>query len=90
HPLERVAASLWLRRSHEPVRTAVVAESLDDVVAGLDAVADGALAPGVVTGSVLPGAADGAVWVFSGHGSHWAGMGRQLLVDEPAFAAVID
>ncbi len=46
--------------------------------------------PRVVTGTVVPGAANGAVWVFSGHGSHWAGMGRELLATEPAFAATID
>ena len=46
--------------------------------------------PALVTGTALPAASDGAVWVFSGHGSHWAGMGRQLLEREPAFAAVVD
>ena len=27
--------------------------------------------------------------VYSGQGSQWAGMGRQLLADEPAFAAAV-
>ncbi|KUI38964.1 polyketide synthase [Mycobacterium sp. IS-1496] len=90
HPIDEVAATLWARRSHEPVRAAVIASGTDDLVAGLDALADDRRAPSVVTGSVLAGAADGAVWVFSGHGSHWPGMGRELLTREPAFAAVID
>jgi 6-methylsalicylic acid synthase len=88
--LAQVAAAAWTRRSHELARAAVVAEDIDDVVAGLDALATDGPDPRVVTGSALRAAADGAVWVFSGHGSHWAGMGQQLLDREPAFAAVID
>jgi 6-methylsalicylic acid synthase len=89
-PIGEVAATLWRRRSHEPVRAAVVAEDPAQLMAGLHAVAAERRDAAVVTGSVLAGAAGGAVWVFSGHGSHWPGMGQQLLADEPAFAAVID
>lgn len=89
-PVDSVATTLWARRSHEPVRAAVVAGDVDELTAGLDALADDRRTPSVVTGSVLPGAEDGAVWVFSGHGSHWSGMGRELLAHEPAFTEVID
>lgn len=94
--VEQVAATMWMRRSHEPVRGAVVTDGLTDahavatVVDALDAMASQVRDPRIVTGSVVPGAESGAVWVFSGHGSHWAGMGRELLATEPAFAATMD
>ncbi|WP_454790935.1 type I polyketide synthase [Mycolicibacterium lutetiense] len=85
-----VAATLWARRAHEPVRAAVVAERRHELIAGLDALARGESGGGLVTGAVPGGQARDAVWVFSGHGSHWTGMGRELLTAEPTFARVID
>ncbi|MCF6388923.1 acyltransferase domain-containing protein [Mycobacterium sp. MBM] len=85
-----VAATMWSRRSHEPVRAAVVAEDHRQLIVGLDALAAGERNTSVATGSVVPGAGAGAVWVCSGHGSHWVGMGAELLREEPDFAAVID
>ncbi|MGA5535631.1 type I polyketide synthase [Mycolicibacterium nivoides] len=85
-----VAATLWARRGHEPVRAAVVAEHRHELIAGLDALARGESGAGLVTGEVPGGQARDAVWVFSGHGSHWSGMGRELLTAEPAFARIID
>ncbi|WP_349268456.1 phthiocerol synthesis polyketide synthase type I PpsA [Mycolicibacterium parafortuitum] len=94
--VEDVAATMWMRRGHEQVRGAVVTDGLagararDAAVDALTALAERRRDPRVVAGTVLPAAEHGAVWVFSGHGSHWAGMGRELLVTEPAFAATID
>ncbi|MGV0835195.1 type I polyketide synthase [Mycolicibacterium thermoresistibile] len=90
HPVDQVAATMWLRRGHERFRAAVLADRTEELVAGLDALVHDVRDPAVITGSVLPGAADGAVWVFSGHGSQWAGMGRELLHRSAAFAAVVD
>lgn len=89
-PLAEVAATAWVRRSHESVRAAVVTDDIAGAATGFDALAEDRPDPAVVSGVVLPAAERGAVWVFSGHGSHWAGMGRELLAHEPVFAEVID
>ena len=82
---------MWRATFARAGRAAVVADRPHELTAGCDALAGGeARRHPVATGAAVPGAADGAVWVFSGHGSHWAGMGRELLATEPAFAAVID
>ncbi|OBF35069.1 polyketide synthase [Mycolicibacterium peregrinum] len=90
HDVAPVAATLWARRSHEPVRAAVVAEHRHELIAGLDALARDESLDTLVTGAVPGGQPRDAVWVFSGHGSHWVGMGRELLTAEPTFARVID
>ncbi|WP_456046644.1 type I polyketide synthase [Streptomyces parvulus] len=83
-PLESVAGSLVTRRALMGERAVVVADSGEEAVAGLLALARGESAPGVVSGS--SGAPGRVVWVFPGQGSQWAGMGRELLDASPVFA----
>ncbi|OFJ53144.1 sulfolipid-1 biosynthesis phthioceranic/hydroxyphthioceranic acid synthase [Mycolicibacterium grossiae] len=77
--------TLARRRSHKPVRTAVSAGSVDELVSALREVADGDAPYEPVVGQ----ADRGPVWVFSGQGSQWPRMGAGLLATEPVFAATI-
>ena len=83
-----VAATLNHRSRYGTVAT-VSARNHDEAVVGLRALAAGQPGPGVVAcHEASPG--PGTVFVYSGQGAQWPGMGRQLLADEPAFAAAID
>jgi acyl transferase domain-containing protein/acyl carrier protein len=86
-PLPAIGHTLAARREHLEARAAIVAGDRAELVRRLRSLSNGERADGVTTGSpVVPG----MTWVFSGHGSQWAGMGRELLASEPAFAAAID
>jgi polyketide synthase 5 len=80
-----LAYTLARRRAHRPVRTAVIAGSLEELTEGL----------GKVVGGDFPyqpavGQDDrGPVWLFSGQGSQWAAMGAELLATEPVFAETV-
>ncbi|KAX30692.1 phenolpthiocerol synthesis type-I polyketide synthase PpsB [Mycobacterium tuberculosis M1008] len=83
-----VAHTVNHHRARQATFGTVVARDRAQAIAGLRALAAGQHAPGVVRhqdGSPGPG----TVFVYSGRGSQWAGMGRQLLADEPAFAAAV-
>ncbi|MGW9062435.1 acyltransferase domain-containing protein, partial [Streptomyces sp. NPDC055733] len=82
--LTDVAGALAGGRAVLSERVVVVADSGEEAVAGLRALAAGESAPGVVSGS--SGTPGRVVWVFPGQGSQWAGMGRELLDASPVFA----
>jgi len=87
-PIADVAAALNHRGRYGVVAT-VSARDGQEAVAGLRALAAGQPGSGVVAcHEAVPG--PGTVFVYSGQGAQWAGMGRQLLADEPAFAAAVD
>ncbi|WP_197383074.1 type I polyketide synthase [Mycolicibacterium mengxianglii] len=87
-PLVDVAHTLNYHRSRYKSVAAVCARDRAQAVAGLEALAGGLAAPGVV-GAHEVSAGSGTVFVYSGQGSQWAGMGQRLLVEEPAFAAAV-
>jgi len=86
--LPDVAHALNHHRDRHAHFATVCARDRAQAVTGLRALADGRPADGVVGPHEAP-CGTGTVFVYSGQGSHWAGMGRQLLTDEPVFAAAI-
>ncbi|HEU5392688.1 MAG TPA: type I polyketide synthase [Streptosporangiaceae bacterium] len=83
-----VGFSLAASRSAFRFRAVVTGSDRAELLAGLAAVAAGEPAAGVVTGALPPGGDVGrTVFVFPGHGVQWAGMGRELAVASPVFAA---
>ncbi|HEV7854223.1 MAG TPA: sulfolipid-1 biosynthesis phthioceranic/hydroxyphthioceranic acid synthase [Mycobacterium sp.] len=81
-----LAYTLARRRAHRPVRTVVMAGSVEELTERLGEVADGETPYQPTVGQDDRG----PVWVFSGQGSQWAGMGARLLVTEPVFAAAVE
>ncbi len=86
--LAEVANTLNHHRSQYAKFGTVVARDRQRAVEGLRALAADEPGAGVV-GSHDGRCGPGTVFVYSGRGSQWAGMGRQLLADEPAFAEAI-
>jgi polyketide synthase 5 len=84
-PMHDLAYTLARRRSHRPVRTAVMAGGPDELIASLREVADGDAPYQAAVGRDDRG----PVWVFSGQGSQWSRMGAELLYTEPVFAATV-
>ncbi len=81
-----VAGALVSGRAVFGERAVVLADSDQEALAGLQALARGESAAGVVSGSAGSGAPGKVVWVFPGQGAQWAGMGRELLDSSPVFA----
>ncbi|MGL4305891.1 MAG: polyketide synthase Pks13 [Mycobacteriaceae bacterium] len=85
--LESVGRTL-ARRNHGRSRAIVLAQSHEEAIAGLRAVASGKPGPGVI--SADGPASNGPVWVFSGFGSQHRKMAKQLYLSNPVFTKAVD
>ncbi|MFD8803818.1 SDR family NAD(P)-dependent oxidoreductase, partial [Streptomyces atroolivaceus] len=70
-------------------RAVVDAGDREALLSGLDALAGGKEAPGVVTGTTLGHESARAVFVFPGQGSQWLAMGSELMARSPEFAGYV-
>ncbi|MBS2545271.1 SDR family NAD(P)-dependent oxidoreductase [Catenulispora sp. NL8] len=80
-----VAWSLATTRSLFEHRAVILGVEPEALPAGVSALADGVAMPSVLSG--VAGDVGKTVFVFPGQGAQWVGMGRELLVSCPAFAA---
>ncbi|MGW7658512.1 acyltransferase domain-containing protein, partial [Streptomyces tendae] len=78
-----VGWSLASTRATLSHRAVVVGAGRDELLRGVNAVANGTPAPGVVRGT---GASGDVVFVFPGQGSQWVGMALELVESSPVFA----
>ncbi|MER7187251.1 type I polyketide synthase, partial [Streptomyces hyaluromycini] len=85
--LAAVAAELVRGRTSFEERAVAVGTDADTLLAGLDALAAGGPAPGLVRASA--GSDPRTVFVFPGQGSQWIGMARELLDTSKVFADAI-
>ncbi|MEU4777239.1 type I polyketide synthase [Micromonospora sp. NPDC023633] len=82
-----VGWSLATTRSTFDQRATVVGATVEELVAGLDALAAGSPAGNLVTGAVSSGLGAGAVFVFPGQGAQSARMAAGLVGRTPVFDA---
>jgi len=85
-----VVYSAGVHRSHHDHRLAVAAGTSGEAVEQIEAFLRGEVRAGVSAGRKAPGRRPRVAFVFSGQGVQWPGMGRDLIVTEPAFRSALE
>ncbi|MEZ4297754.1 MAG: acyltransferase domain-containing protein [Polyangiaceae bacterium] len=86
--LGALCAAAGARLAGEAKRLSISARDAEGAATAIDAWLGGAPRPGTFAGEAKT-ARKKPVFVFSGHGSQWVGMGRALLLEEPAFRGAV-
>ncbi|TMQ10166.1 MAG: acyltransferase domain-containing protein [Deltaproteobacteria bacterium] len=84
-----VAYTAGARSEHHEHRAAVVGSTSGELAEALREIERGEATRRSATGTRPAGGAPPLCFVFSGHGSQHAGMGRELLAEEPAFERAV-
>ncbi|MDF0530779.1 polyketide synthase Pks13 [Tsukamurella sp. 8F] len=87
YSLAEIGRSL-AHRSHNRVRSVVMAKTHDDAIKGFRAIADGRNSPLVISANEPDTA--GPAFIFSGFGSHHRKMAKQLYLENPIFKYYFD
>lgn len=88
--LQSVARTNALRRTQHQHRAVITTRSRAAACSALDALADGAVASGLVTGQAETGICPKIAFVCTGMGPQWWAMGRRLYHTEPIYREQID
>jgi len=78
------------RRGHRDHRLALLGRTKDELIEQLERFAGGDTPRRAATGRAIGGRRPRIVMVFSGQGAQWAGMGRELMEQEPLFRETIE
>ncbi|MGH9281035.1 MAG: type I polyketide synthase, partial [Acidimicrobiales bacterium] len=88
--LADLCATAATRRSHHEHRLAAVADSAEALAAELQSYSDAGSTPRITVGRAAHPDPPAVAFVFSGMGAQRWGTGRELLDNEPVFAAAVD